>query len=438
MNLKESDEACARRREKAGVCEVQESFRKPDQETGERRKTKAMGSERRNSENVYYDRHGKLHHRRCFRSEYRHHHHHHHHRKAWQRVLLIVCAVLLLCGCSAFAAWRVLDAVGRKNLYKSAEGQAPTLAKENTEQQTAVQESQKVWKDGWVRYQDRVYEYNEGILTFLIMGIDDLNYVQEKSGGQGGGQADSLFLLVMNPDTKKISVVAINRNTMTEIDVYDTNGNFDHTGTGQICLAHGYGDGMEESCEREEKAVSNLFYSLPISGYVAINMGAVPMINDAVGGVTVPRMTYKDGTIEYGEDQTLMGEEAYRFVQNRSLTEFDSAGFRLEKQKIYLKALMTKMLASVKENPATIVNLYQAISPYMVTDVSVSEVTYLAGQMREYSLDLDTIYSLEGETKMGDQGFEEFYYDENALYEMMLQVFYREVPEDEYQGKTAR
>lgn len=38
MNLKESDEACARRREKAGVCEVQESFRKPDQETGERRR----------------------------------------------------------------------------------------------------------------------------------------------------------------------------------------------------------------------------------------------------------------------------------------------------------------------------------------------------------------------------------------------------------------
>lgn len=392
-----------------------------------------MGINRWHSENVYYDRHGKMHHRRRIGSEYRHHHHHH---RRWKRVLLIVLAVVLLCGAGLFTTWRVLDAVGRNALYKSAQENVPTLAQaasaENEQENTAGQESSsKVWKDGWVRYQDKVYEYNDQILTFLVMGIDDMNYARAKSGGQSGGQADSLFLLVMNPEKKQISVVAINRNTMTKIDVYDADGNFDHTGVGQICLAHGYGDGMEESCEREKKAVSNLLYSLPISGYAAINMGAVPMINDAVGGVTVPRMTYRDGKIEYGKDQTLMGEEAYRFVHYRG-NDFDAATYRLEKQKVYLKALMTKMLASVKANPASIVNLYQSVSPYMVTDVDVSEVTYLAGQMGSYSLNLDTIYSLQGETKMGDQGFEEFYYDEAALYEMMLQVFYREVPEEEY------
>ena len=228
-------------------------------------------------------------------------------------MLLIVLAVVLLCGAGLFTTWRVLDAVGRNALYKSAQENVPTLAQAAAAEQenTAEQESSsKVWKDGWVRYQDKVYEYNDQILTFLVMGIDDMNYARAKSGGQSGGQADSLFLLVMNPETKQISVVAINRNTMTKIDVYDADGNFDHTGVGQICLAHGYGDGMEESCEREKKAVSNLLYSLPISGYAAINMGAVPMINDAVGGVTVPRMTYRDGKIEYGKDQTLMGQDA--------------------------------------------------------------------------------------------------------------------------------
>lgn len=67
----------------------------------------------------------------------------------------------------------------------------------------------------------------------------------------------------------------------------------------------------------------------------------------------------------------------------------------------------------------------------MVTCVDLLEVTYLAGQMGSYFLNLDTIYSMEGETKMGDQGFEEFYDDGDALYEMMLQVFYTEVPEEE-------
>ena len=50
---------------------------------------------------------------------------------------------------------------------------------------------------------------------------------------------------------------------------------------------HGYGDGMELSCERSVAAVSRLFYNLPISGYAAINMGAIPALNDAVGGVQV-------------------------------------------------------------------------------------------------------------------------------------------------------
>ena len=380
---------------------------------------------------VYYDRHGKAHRRRKFgHSEYRHHHHHH--RRTWKKVLWIVLAVLLIAVCAAVVSWRVLDAMGKNSLYKKNGEQVPTLAEEAQNEGAGEEtaDSQEVWKDGWIRYQDKVYEYNDEIITFLVMGVDDMNYVSAKSGGINGGQADSLFLLVLNPKTQKISVVAINRNTMTEIDVYDANGDFDHTGVGQICLAHGYGNGMEESCEREEKAVSNLLYSLPMSGYIAINMGAIPMINDAVGGVTVPRMTYQDGKIEYGKDQTLMGMDAFRYVHNRG-DDFDAASYRLEKQKVYLKALMKKMMDAVRENPTSIVNLYQTISPYMVTDVDLSEVTYLAGQMGNYSLDLDTIYSLQGETKMGDQGFEEFYYDEDALYEMMLQVFYTEVPEEE-------
>ncbi len=384
-------------------------------------------------ETVYYDSKGRRHKKRRFaHSEYRHHYHSHRH--GWKRVMLVVLTVFLFLGCGVFAAWRILDAMGKRALYKRDGAQAPTLAvtEEETAEETAG--SGQTWKAGWVRHNGKVYEYNDEILTFLIMGIDDMNHVSKKSGGTSGGQADSLFLLVMNPKSGKINVVAINRNTMTEIDVYDEDGNFSYTGVGQICLAHGYGDGMEFSCELEEKAVSNLFYSLPLSGYVAINMGAVPMINDAVGGVVVPRMTFVDGQVQYGEDETLMGEDAFKYVHFRDLSVFDSAGFRLEKQKVYLRALMSKMMEAVREDPTMIVNLYQTISPYMVTDVDVSEVTYLAGQMPNYSLDLDTIYSLEGETTTGDQGFEEFTYDEDALYELMLEVFYEEVSEEEQQA----
>ena len=84
-----------------------------------------------------------------------------------------------------------------------------------------------------------------------------------------------------------LSIIAVNRNAMALVDVYDEDGVYMGQYTKQITLQHGYGDGMELSCERSVAAVSRLFYNLPISGYAAINMGAIPALNDAVGGVQV-------------------------------------------------------------------------------------------------------------------------------------------------------
>ena len=358
----------------------------------------------------------------------------------WKRILLVVILVIGIVAAVLVASWRVLDAMGRSSLYSAQEHAAPTLGSQNGDGaageagengsagSTADAQSAgsgEDWQEGWVRYQGKIYQYNSRILTFLFMGIDDMGKVTKKAGGQNGGQADGLFLLVINPDTKKISIVAINRNTMTEMDQYDADGNFEYSGKGQICLAHGFGDGMQLSCERQEKVVSNLFYNLPINGYVSINMGAVPTINDTVGGVTVPRMRYENGKIVYGDDETIHGKEALQYVRYRG-EDFDAATYRLEKQKVYLRALCAKMLSQVKSSPGTAVSLFQEISPYMVTDISLSEVTYLADNLGGYSFD-DDIHSLKGETTVGDQGFEEFHYDEDALYDLMIQVFYEEV-----------
>ena len=47
-------------------------------------------------------------------------------------------------------------------------------------------------------------------------------------------------------------------------------------------------------------------------------------------------------------------------------------------------------------------------------------------EVSSYELNIDTIYSLEGETKMGEQ-FEEFYPDKDALKRLMFELFYNEV-----------
>lgn len=79
------------------------------------------------------------------------------------------------------------------------------------------------------------------------------------------------------------------------------------------------------SCQYMVDAVSNLFYGMPINGYVALNMNAVAMINDAVGGVTVTvpeDMTQVDPSFAEGAAVTLTGDQALKFTRYRD-TEKD-------------------------------------------------------------------------------------------------------------------
>ena len=55
---------------------------------------------------------------------------------------------------------------------------------------------------GALRYHGKAYQYKEDILTFLCMGIDRKGEVEASDDLFKGGQADSLFLAVLDPDEK--------------------------------------------------------------------------------------------------------------------------------------------------------------------------------------------------------------------------------------------
>ena len=319
-------------------------------------------------------------------------------------------------------------AIGKHRLYHRPVTLQPVLQSVREEEILTEEEHEK-WQEGWVKYQDAVYAYNEEILTFLIMGIDKLEDVKEAEGGTDGGQADALFLVVLNPKDKSIRVVAINRNTMTDVDIYDNNGEYESTVKAQIAIQHGFGDGMERSCEYQEKAVGNLFYQLPIHGYAAVNMSAISTINDVVGGVDVTIPEYLAGfNEEFVEGRTLhlMGENAFWYVKYRDTDTFGSADMRLDRQKQYLTGFIDVAKQAVHKEPSVAIDLYQAVKPQMITDVSLDEVAYLAPILAEYSYDAEGFYTLPGETVMGEQ-YEEFYPDEDAMFEMILDVFYEKV-----------
>lgn len=346
---------------------------------------------------------------------------------------LIICGSIVLCVLAALSAYGVVRAIGKSRLYDAADNGQPDM-QIATEEETVTETERARWKEGWVKYKGEIYEYKEDILTFLIMGIDKNSDVKEVEEGTDGGQADALFLAVIDATDKSVKVIGINRNSMTDIRIYDENGEYVDTVKAQIAVQHGFGNGMEESCEYQKEAVEKLFYGLPIHGYAAINMSAISTINDAVGGVDVTvleDLTKIDGSLVEGEQVHLMGESAFWYLKYRDTNIFGSSDLRLARQKQYLNTFINAAKRAAKEDISVVLELYQAIMPQMVTDITLDEVAYLAPVLLEYQFNEDSLRTMEGETVMGEQ-FEEFYPDDTALYEMILEVFYEKVEQDEY------
>ncbi len=290
--------------------------------------------------------------------------------------------------------------------------------------------------DNVITYGGKEYALNEDLITILIMGIDaetqkevgGQSWEEEEGSAQAGGQADALFLVMMNPHDKNVSILAIDRNAMADVDVFDKEGNYQGVQIKQIALQHGYGDGKEQSCERQVKAVSRMLGDIPINAYIAISMDAIPELNDAVGGITVDVLediVYPeyDMDLHQGETVKLEGDKAYWYVRLRQEDEFGSNEMRLQRQKQY----MTTFAAAVKNEVASDIrvaaDLYQVLQKYMVSNIELSQFVYLATEYKNYDFDVSNLFSLPGETVMGNN-YEEFYIDEDAARDLIVKLFY--------------
>ena len=223
---------------------------------------------------------------------------------------------------------------------------------------TTQDSGQEKWQEGVVAYQGKEYLYNTDIKTYLMMGVDIDGPVQQSSDYTQGGQSDALFLLVVNNKTEQLQVISINRNTMADIELCDEEGIDMGPLKTQICLQHAFGDGKRLSCSKTVDAVSGLFQNIPISGYLAMNMGGIPQMNDAVGGVEVTVQQDisfpKAGVnLKKGQKVTLNGTQAYYYLHGRDTEEYDSATKRLQREEQYIVAYMDK-LKKVKEDLAQI------------------------------------------------------------------------------------
>lgn len=304
------------------------------------------------------------------------------------------------------------------------------------ENEEAPQKPVVTYDDGkTITYNGHRYQLNENLATILFLGIDkESNDYVDLVGT--AGCSDVLFLLAIDLETGAFTIFNIPRDTYAEYLEYSTEGAQINYVWRQICLAYAYGDGRESSCENAVAAVRRLLYGLPISKYISLDIEGINVANDAIGGVTVTSLVEtkmpSGRYVKVGDEITLLGRDCERYIRTRGDT-IDANGPRMERQKQYVLAFMSKLTAEAKKDLGAVTRLYDQISPYLVSTLDLSDLIYLAQTYLDHGLSLRYV-SYEGtydllENERGTYNAV-FYADEDSLFEAVLSVYYTQLDDE--------
>ncbi len=267
------------------------------------------------------------------------------------------------------------------------------------------------------------YFPRQDITVVLFMGIDRYGPVQSSGFYTNTGAADVDILVILDEGQQKIDLLYLNRDTMLTMPVLGIGGKPAGTYYGQLALAHTYGSGLQDSCENTRQAIADFLGGVQIDYYVSVNMDAIAILNDAVGGVTVnvtEDFSQVDPTIPMGQ-VTLMGQQAINYVRTRKDVGDQLNLTRIERQKDYIRGFSDSLHIKQGSDPGFVFSVYEQVAPYMVTDCSAAVFNTLAGYYATY--EMGRILSPQGENVMGETYFE-FYVDEESLLDLTLELFY--------------
>ena len=171
-----------------------------------------------------------------------------------------------------------------------------------------------------ITYNGRTYRQRPDLETYLLMGVDTSGEGLGVNSYAGGGQADVQMVVVLDNANRTWQMLQLNRDSIVQVPVRGVQGDIIAYENEQLALAYYYGDGREASCENTVLTVSMLLDGQTIDGYAAVNMDAVGIITDMVGGVTLTvtsDFSAIDPTLVEGETITLYGDQALTYVRSR-------------------------------------------------------------------------------------------------------------------------
>lgn len=268
------------------------------------------------------------------------------------------------------------------------------------------------------------YRENE-ITNYLIIGVDNEN-VSQVTGHQSGGQADFLVVLSIDRIHRSITPIMLDRDAMVEVQTYGVFGDPAGSRIMQLCLAQAYSGADLSGSSNTVQAVETLLQGIKIHHYVVVDMAAIPLLNDTIGGVEVTLyddFTVLDPTMTKGTTLRLQGKQAEFFVRGRMVIADGSNASRMARQQQYLSGLLTQFRRAVKGNQFKLNEVLNALRGHMISDAADGTLLQDVNAYDDY--EWNAMRLLSGEHAVDEYGFAEFWVDETALKQLVADIWFK-------------
>lgn len=347
--------------------------------------------------------------------------HHHHHHSIWYRMRRWMRHNKKFAAAAALLCIVVLSAGGFFLLHSRREQSRLHVTAGNSVDM----------KGGYrtITWKDKEYQYNSLITTILYAGLDSTDPLKASETYSNKARADSVSVVILDKKKKKMSILALNRDTMTEIRRYTRTGEDMGTYVSHLGYAYSYGDGGEVSCEDLKEAVEKLL-GISIDEYAVTNQSSITSINDLVGGVTVTvpndDLAAMYPELKKGAVVTLDDSNVKDFLQHRdTAADFSNEG-RIERQQAYVTAYVDLLKDRLASEPDQLWQEIGQMNDYLQTSITKNKYLSLARLLEKVSFTDADYYRPTGKDSAGEL-HDEFYVDEDALRQLVIDLFYEEV-----------
>ena len=278
-----------------------------------------------------------------------------------------------------------------------------------------------------ISYKGKEYRYNSRITAILYAGLDSNGDLHQTTKYTLAPRADSISLIVLDEYHRRMTIIALNRDTMTPIRKYTLNGKDRGMLTDHLGYAYTYGDGGTVSAKNLCEAVSSLLYGIPVHDYVVTNLDSLPILGNLIGPLSVkaPNDDLVDDGYAKGDTVRVDASNLEWFVRHRDTEKDLSNVGRMERQQAYINAAVDSLRKVVEDDPSGSWRIMERAEGSMRTSITRNRYLDLIQVLQNTSYVENDYYIPEGRQVVASD-HDEFYPDEEALLQKVVDIFYIE------------